>query len=116
MDHPPNLSTSERAASGVLAAILSVMARRAHPLVRAGAVIAGLALLTRAVTGRCSIKAALMGTHPLGVSGTSTDAIDESVEGSFPASDPPSSHLPDEPPSNADDKWQAARAAGKAPS
>jgi hypothetical protein len=101
----------------VLAAILSVMASsRAHPLLRAGAVIAGAALLTRAVTGRCSIKAALMGTHPLGVSGTAADAIDESVVGSFPASDPPSSHLPDEPPSNADDKWQAARAAGKAPS
>jgi uncharacterized membrane protein len=40
-----------------------------------------------------------------------TKAVDESVKGSFPASDPPGSHLPDEPPSNAEAKWEAARAA-----
>jgi hypothetical protein len=34
--------------------------------------------------------------------------VDESVKESFPASDPPSSHLPDEPPVNADAKWAAA--------
>jgi len=38
-------------------------------------------------------------------------AIDESVVESFPASDPPASHLPDIPPSNADAKWAAAKAA-----
>lgn len=40
-----------------------------------------------------------------------TKAVDESVKGSFPASDPPGSRLPDEPPSNAEAKWEAARAA-----
>lgn len=34
--------------------------------------------------------------------------IDESELASFPASDPPSSHLPDEPASNAAAKWEGA--------
>ncbi len=34
-------------------------------------------------------------------------AIDKTLEDSFPASDPPSSRLPDRPPSNAADKWRA---------
>jgi Protein of unknown function (DUF2934) len=36
---------------------------------------------------------------------------DQAVKDSFPASDPPASHLPDEPPVNADAKWAAANAA-----
>jgi hypothetical protein len=40
-------------------------------------------------------------------------AIDCSVNDSFPASDPPASRLPDEPPSNAEAKWQAARSTGR---
>lgn len=36
---------------------------------------------------------------------------DDTVKQSFPASDPPASHLPDVPPVNADAKWAAARAA-----
>jgi hypothetical protein len=44
----------------------------------------------------------------------STDAnVEESILGTFPASDPPASHTPDRPPSNAADKWDAARRAGK---
>jgi hypothetical protein len=39
--------------------------------------------------------------------------IDETLKDSFPASDPPSSHLPDEPPSNAAEKWKD-RAGAKA--
>ena len=34
---------------------------------------------------------------------------DASLAATFPASDPPASHLPDVPPSNAEDKWAAAR-------
>jgi hypothetical protein len=34
--------------------------------------------------------------------------IDASLEETFPASDPPASHLPDLPPANASDKWAAA--------
>jgi hypothetical protein len=36
-------------------------------------------------------------------------SIDSSLKESFPASDPPASHIPDSPPSNASDKWIAAR-------
>ena len=37
------------------------------------------------------------------------DEVDASSKDSFPASDPPASHLPDVPPSNAADKWAAAK-------
>lgn len=39
-------------------------------------------------------------------------AVDASLKETFPASDPPASHIPDLPPSNAGDKWKAA---GKRP-
>jgi hypothetical protein len=38
----------------------------------------------------------------------SSDALDDSLKGTFPASDPPASRLPDVPPANAAAKWQAA--------
>jgi hypothetical protein len=38
----------------------------------------------------------------------SSEALDDSLKGTFPASDPPASHLPDVPPANAAAKWQAA--------
>jgi hypothetical protein len=34
--------------------------------------------------------------------------VETSLKDTFPASDPPSSHIPDNPPSNADAKWKAA--------
>lgn len=37
-----------------------------------------------------------------------TAKVDDSLKGTYPASDPPANHLPDEPPVNADAKWQAA--------
>lgn len=40
-----------------------------------------------------------------------SQAVDETVKESFPASDPPAPPLPDNPPSNADEKWAAAEAA-----
>jgi hypothetical protein len=41
---------------------------------------------------------------------TASEAIDRSLQETFPASDPPASHRPDEPPANADAKWKAAGA------
>jgi hypothetical protein len=39
---------------------------------------------------------------------TSSEAIDRSLQDTFPASDPPASRQPDVPPANADAKWKAA--------
>jgi hypothetical protein len=39
---------------------------------------------------------------------TASDAIDRSLQETFPASDPPASRQPDVPPANADAKWKAA--------
>lgn len=44
---------------------------------------------------------------------TLTDAVDRSLQGTYPASDPPASRGPDAPPANADAKWQAAGAKRK---
>jgi hypothetical protein len=134
-----NLSTAERATSAGAAALLSLLTvRRGPPLLRilAGAAAASLAL--RAAAGHCAVKATLRGEASLkdaladewrclsnrshvsrhGVPGSPTyddrsARIDEAVNVSFPASDPPASRLPDEPPSNAQAKWDAARAAGE---
>jgi hypothetical protein len=38
-----------------------------------------------------------------------SEAVDHAVEETFPASDPPASRLADEPPVNAEAKWEAAR-------
>jgi Protein of unknown function (DUF2934) len=44
----------------------------------------------------------------IGEKGPKDRQIDTSLKETFPASDPPASHLPDVPPSNAADKWIAA--------
>ncbi len=44
---------------------------------------------------------------------TPTQAVDESLLATFPASDPPASRLPDNPPANAEAKWEAAGVARK---
>jgi uncharacterized membrane protein len=128
-----NLSSNERTVSTLIGSALALFAaRRGNPLLRAVAGAAGGALLARAYAGHCGMKAALSGQTTLagGLSdqwhrmtgkdqqsdtltrAAQSNAVDESVEQSFPASDPPASHLPDDPPSNAEAKWAAARTAG----
>jgi Protein of unknown function (DUF2934) len=45
----------------------------------------------------------------------SSEAVDDSLKSTFPASDPPASHLPDVPPANAAAKWKAAEASREEP-
>lgn len=107
-----NLSTGERAASALIGVALSIVTLTAKGRVF-GAVCGVLAggLLARAAAGHCGIKAALQGHTTRG--DRLSRAVDESLQETFPASDPPASHLPDEPPSNAEAKWAAARGAGE---
>jgi hypothetical protein len=132
-----NLSSAERTVSALSGIALSlIMLRGKNPLVRALAGLAAAGLGARAYAGHCGIKAAVMKQGSLreglsdqwgrmshretpgrsGVPGSpahdaKSSSVDESVEESFPASDPPASRVPDEPPVNAEAKWEAARAA-----
>jgi hypothetical protein len=114
MKQAQNSSPAGRSASGALGAVfLVIAARQTHMLLRAGAAIAGVVLLARAFGGYRTLDGA--SSSALGSRSRAGAAIDDSIEASFPASDPPASRLPDEPPSNADEKWEAVKAAGKAP-
>jgi hypothetical protein len=132
-----NLSSAERAVSALGGLALSLITLRGrNPLLRAVAGLASGSLLARAYAGHCGIKAAVSKHTSLreglsdqwrrmsgrgtpsteGLPGSPAHAaksssVDESVEESFPASDPPASRLGDEPPVNADAKWETARAA-----
>lgn len=97
---------------------------RSAPAVRALSGVVGVGLLTRAATGRCAVKAAVSAerarpetvAEPPVVSpreSAHATRLDDALEGSFPASDPLASQLPDEPPSNADEKWAEANARSK---
>jgi hypothetical protein len=133
-----NMSPAERAVSALLGvAFAAFVLRRANTGARLIAGGASAALLARAWAGHCGVKSTLQGhtsltggladqwdrmsgnsrTGTTGLPGSpahasSSQAVDQSVDESFPASDPPASRLPDEPPSNAEAKWAAARAAG----
>jgi hypothetical protein len=136
-----NLSSAERATSAALGVGLTLIAvSHGSAVLRfLSGIIAG-GLFARAAAGHCAVKSALRGHTTLaqgakdqwrsvaeaararadGLPGSpahagKSAAVDQSVDESFPASDPPASRLPDEPPSNAEAKWAAARAAGKAP-
>jgi Protein of unknown function (DUF2934) len=57
------------------------------------------------------LQSAQRATEPMrAAEPTASEAVDRSLQGTFPASDPPASHRPDEPPANADAKWKAAGA------
>lgn len=130
-----NLSSSERAWSAIAGAALSLLAlRRGSPVLRSLAALAGASLVARSAAGHCAMKAALNGETSLGeglrdqwsrlsmkglrkteglpgsaAHASRSRAVDESIDQSFPSSDPPASRLPDEPPINAEAKWEAAR-------
>jgi hypothetical protein len=57
----------------------------------------------------------LRSAQPRVTEAASAQAIDASLKETFPASDPPASRLPDEPPANADAKWKAAGVSRTAP-
>jgi Protein of unknown function (DUF2934) len=48
--------------------------------------------------------------EPRAAKPTASDALDKSLQATFPASDPPASQRTDQPPANADAKWKAAGA------
>lgn len=129
-----NLSTAERIASLVLGLGLAAVAlRRPRALLSTAVGTAALSMLARSAAGHCGVKSALAGHSSLrdglidqwrclvgrkragtGLPGSpkhthQSRAVDQAVDESFPASDPPASRLPDEPPANAEAKWAAAR-------
>jgi hypothetical protein len=44
-----------------------------------------------------------------------SEAVDDSLQGTLPAGDPPASHGPDQPPAKTDAKWKAATPSKKSP-
>jgi hypothetical protein len=99
---------NERAVAALLGVSLAILAsRRSNPLWRVLTGVASAVLLARACVG-------LGGYQTRAWERGELDRVDQRIDDSFPASDPPASHLPDEPPANAEAKWAAAKAAGEA--
>ena len=123
-----NLSEFERTLSALFGLSLSCLALSSTTsrAVRAVTGVIGAGLILRAATGHSRVKAALtpqtarpetVAEPPATDSASVRSArIDEALEDTFPASDPPASRLPDEPPRNAAAKWTTARAAQQGPS
>jgi uncharacterized membrane protein len=108
-----NLSSGERSVSALFGVALSSLALASNrPVFRALCAVLASGLFMRAATGRGRTNAASHRTSARERRAES-QALDESLQQTFPASDPPASRLPDEPPANADAKWAAARAAGQ---
>jgi hypothetical protein len=110
------LRRGDRIGSAILGVGLFLLAVRRGPLLwRVAGAAAGASLLARAVAGDRAVKAAVARHSDVrpgsAAYAAKSQAIDEAVMASFPASDPPASRLPDEPPVNAAAKWAAARAA-----
>jgi len=96
----PELSSLDRAISAVFGASLGLVALTSrNTLFRAIAAVAGSGLLLRAAMSRSSPD----------TPATQHTGLDDALADTFPASDPPASHLPDVPPSNAEAKWEAHR-------
>jgi hypothetical protein len=126
---------TERSVSGALGIALSLLSiSRVHPLLRAVSGVTSAALLARSLAGHCAVKAAITGhtslregvsdqlrclsrggrAAPYGLPGSpafdeKSDAVDDALDKTFPASDPLASRLPDEPPVNAEAMWAAER-------
>jgi Protein of unknown function (DUF2892) len=121
-----NLSGGERAFSALTGLSFAILALRGgSPLSRVLNGVTGAALLARSYAGHCGMKAAIAGEaslregmaqqwgrmRPMGgpwndkqPRASSSDAVDAGVNDSSPASDPPASRIPDEPPVNVEDQ------------
>ena len=102
----PELSTFDRAISAVFGASFGLIALISeNALLRALTAVAGSGLLLRAAVSRTTADP----------SSALHKRLDDALADTFPASDPPTSHLADEPPSNAEAKWEAYRKAHGGP-
>jgi uncharacterized membrane protein len=107
-EYAREVSNAERGICALLGAAFSILAlQRGSFLARSVTGMLGAALLVRAATGQPLLQPlyARRAAHR-----AFSDAIDTSVDHSFPASDPPASRIPDDPPANAEAKWAAHRA------
>ena len=96
----PNYNSALYTVYGSSLGLIALLGRNTN--LRAMSALAGAGLLLCAAASRKSNRVAAQ---------RRSRHMDEALEQSFPASDPPASRLPDVPPSNAEAKWEAYRAA-----
>lgn len=99
-EQPSNFNNALCVVYGSSLGLIALMGR--NPTLRAVAALAGAGLLL------CS---AASGKARRATSRVRARHVDEALEDTFPASDPPTWRSPDVPPSNAEAKWQAYREA-----